>query len=35
MDGSSIGNPGRIGFRGLIRDCAGKWVIGFSNFGGH
>ncbi|GAU50646.1 hypothetical protein TSUD_333850 [Trifolium subterraneum] len=37
VDGSSIGNPGVSGFRGLIRNSDGAWVqdfignIGFSN----
>ncbi|KAK2446854.1 hypothetical protein QL285_017603 [Trifolium repens] len=37
VDGSSIGNPGVPGFRGLIRNSDGAWVhdfagnIGFSN----
>ncbi|KAG4912504.1 hypothetical protein JHK82_053091 [Glycine max] len=29
MDGSAIGNPGPSGFRGLIRNNIGDWIIGF------
>jgi hypothetical protein len=30
VDGSSIGNPGISGFRGLIRNSDGAWVHGFA-----
>ena len=30
MDGSSLGNPGRAGAKGLLRDSSGKWISGFS-----
>jgi hypothetical protein len=30
VDGSSLGNPGRSGFGGLIRDTNGNWLLGFS-----
>ena len=29
-DGSSLGNPGRAGFGGLIRRSNAEWVLGFS-----
>jgi len=29
VDGSSLGNPGHYGFRGLIRDTNGNWLFGF------
>ena len=29
-DGASMGNPGKAGGGGLIRDSAGFWVKGFS-----
>ena len=29
-DGASLGNPGRAGGGGLIRDSSGNWVKGFS-----
>ncbi|KAJ9540640.1 hypothetical protein OSB04_027146 [Centaurea solstitialis] len=28
-DGSSRGNPGPSSFGGLIRDCRGRWVLGY------
>ncbi|KAH0702465.1 hypothetical protein KY285_016743 [Solanum tuberosum] len=28
-DGSSIGNPGRSGTRGVIRDHNGDWIVGY------
>ncbi|KAM7498823.1 hypothetical protein LguiA_023237 [Lonicera macranthoides] len=31
-DGSSMGNPGPTGFRGLARDDQGKWMSGFAGF---
>lgn len=34
VDGSSIGNPGRSGFGGLLRDAHGQWLGGFSGFCG-
>ena len=30
MDGSSLGNPGRAGAKGLLQDSSGKWISGFS-----
>lgn len=30
MDGSSLGNLGRAGAKGLLRDSSGKWISGFS-----
>ena len=30
IDGSSLGNPGRVGGGGLICDEEGNWVLGFS-----
>jgi ribonuclease HI len=30
VDGSSVGNPGRSGFGGLIRDTNDNWLLGFS-----
>ena len=30
-DGSSIGNPGRAGGGGVLRDSNGNWVRGFSS----
>ena len=29
-DGASIGNPGKAGGGGIIRDCHGDWVKGYS-----
>lgn len=29
-DGSSLGNPGRAGGGGVIRDWTGRWIVGFS-----
>ena len=29
-DGSSLGNPGLAGARGILRDFSGNWVSGFS-----
>ena len=29
-DGASIGNPGKAGDGGIIRDCHGDWVKGYS-----
>ena len=29
-DGSSLGNPGLAGARGIFRDFSGNWVSGFS-----
>nr|POE59530.1 putative ribonuclease h protein [Quercus suber] len=29
-DGASIGNSGKVGNRGVIRDCHGVWVKGYS-----
>ena len=34
VDGSALGNPGRAGFGGLIRNDDGQWVKGFSGFVG-
>ena len=34
-DGASSGNPGKAGGGGLIRDCNGKWIKGFSRSIGH
>ncbi|KAK7269582.1 hypothetical protein RIF29_22314 [Crotalaria pallida] len=30
VDGSSMGNPGRAGFGGLIRNYEGDWICGFA-----
>ncbi|PNX68092.1 hypothetical protein L195_g063820, partial [Trifolium pratense] len=30
VDGSSIGNPGISGFRGLIRNSDDAWIQGFT-----
>lgn len=30
VDGSSIGNPGRSGYGGLLRNTHGEWLLGFS-----
>lgn len=32
VDGSSLGNPGRSGFGGIIRNWQGEWCTGFSGF---
>jgi ribonuclease HI len=32
VDGSCLGNPGRAGFDGLIRNGYGVWIVGFSGF---
>ena len=29
-DGSAFGNPGSTGAGGVLRDCSGKWIIGFA-----
>lgn len=34
VDGSSIGNPGKSGFGGLIRNMLGEWLCGYSGFCG-
>lgn len=34
VDGSSLGNLGRAGAGGMVRDAAGKWKFGFSAFVG-
>lgn len=34
VDGSSLGNPGRSGFGGVIRNSHGEWIMGFSGFCG-
>jgi len=34
VDGSSLSNPERSGFRGLIRNNNGDWLLGFSGFCG-
>ena len=34
-DGASIGNPGKVGGGGVIRDCHGDWVKGYSRSIGH
>ena len=34
VDGSSLSNPGRSGFGGLIRNNIGDWFLGFSGFCG-
>ena len=34
-DGASCGNPGKAGGGGVIRDCHGDWVKGFSRSIGH
>ena len=28
-DGASLGNPGKAGGGGVIRDCEGRWMRGF------
>lgn len=35
IDGSSIGNPGRSGFWGLLRNSLGGWIIGFDGSCGY
>lgn len=30
VDGSSLGNPGRSGFGGLLRRSDGTWIVGFA-----
>ena len=30
MDGASLGNPGKVGGGGIIRDSEGRWVKGFA-----
>ncbi|OIT05835.1 putative ribonuclease h protein [Nicotiana attenuata] len=30
IDGSSLGNPGRVGIGGIIRDCECNWIVGFN-----
>lgn len=35
VDGCSLGNPGRAGFGGLIRNEIGEWLVGISGFIGH
>ncbi|PNX83362.1 ribonuclease H [Trifolium pratense] len=32
VDGSCLGNPGRAGFGGLIRNGGGEWIVRFSGF---
>lgn len=32
VDGSSMGNPGRAGFGGLIREDNGAWISGYAGF---
>lgn len=34
-DGASLGNPGKAGGGGLIRDSEGRWIRGFSRSIGH
>jgi len=34
VDGSFLGNPGRIGADGLIRSSAGNFLVGFTAFAG-
>lgn len=34
VDGSCIGNPGRSGYGGLLRNANGEWLLGFSGFCG-
>ena len=34
VDGSFLGNPGRIGAGGLIRSSAGNFLVGFTAFAG-
>ena len=29
-DGASLGNSGKAGGRGVIRDCEGRWMRGFA-----
>jgi len=35
VGGSSIGNPGRSGFGGLLRNFQDGWIIGFTRSCGH
>jgi hypothetical protein len=35
VDGSSIGNPSRSGFRGLLRNSLGGWIIVFAGSYSH
>ena len=35
MDGASLGNPGKAGGGGLIRDSKRRWVRGFLSSVGH
>jgi ribonuclease HI len=35
VDGSSLGNPGRIGTGGLIRNTGGTFIVGFTMFAGN
>lgn len=35
VDGSSLGNPGRVGFGGVIQSSEGEWIAGFASFIGH
>lgn len=32
VDGISVGNPGRSGFGGLIKNIYAEWVVGFAGF---
>lgn len=32
VDGSNLGNPGRAGFGGIIRNWDGSWITGFAEF---
>lgn len=32
VDGSNLGNLGKSGMRGLIRNANGDWIIGFTGF---
>ncbi|CAJ2636315.1 unnamed protein product [Trifolium pratense] len=34
VDGSSLGNPGRSGYGGIIRNNVGGWLYSFSGFCG-
>lgn len=34
VDGSSLGNPGHLGFGGIIRNFDGAWMMGFSGYCG-
>jgi len=35
VDGSSIGNPSKSRFEGLLRNSLGGWIIGFVGSCGH